>query len=246
MRSRKRRLAAIALVLVLGVLAALAPIRPANAASKVRLSKTSLTFKSDKAKAQTITVKGIKKSNIKEMTIQNYAETYISVKQKGKNKIVVKPLRSSDDITSPIYVTVEFKKPIKGDYRAYLSVEKLKVKGKSKIAVKTADELASLLPHCTRNRWTYYLANDIDMTGRGFINYSYADLNIDGKGHKIISDGPVFGEFSGKMKNVIFECNYDIAPSKNSIVNELLSSYKEIAPVLQLETGSTMTGCKST
>ena len=51
--------------------------------------------------------------------------------------------------------------------------------------------------NCVNHRWTYYLTNDIDLTGKGYWNDRSTGNNIvfDGKGHKIISDGPAFGRF---------------------------------------------------
>ena len=184
-----------------------------QAASKVKLSKTKITFASPTAKAQTITIKNIKKSNIKSVKITNYPKTWVSVKKKGKNQLVVTPKLSSDSSIGGIDLIVEFMKPIKGDYRAYLSVSKVKVNGKSQIPVKTAADFLKMSGNCVNHRWTYYLTNDIDLTGKGYWNDRSTGNNIvfDGKGHKIISDGPAFGSFFGKMKNVVFECNYDMA-----------------------------------
>ncbi len=219
--------------------------KDAYAAKKVKLSKTSLTFASDKAKAQTVKVQNIKTSNIKSLTIINGKTVWFSAKKKGKNKIVVTPKRSSPKQTTSISITVEFKKPIKGDYRAYLDIKNVRVKGSSKIAVKTAKQLCNLDTHgCTENRWTYYLANDIDMTGVDPIDYRYTDLNFDGKGYKIISDRPVFKSVYGTIKNVVFKCNYNMTASKDDGTTKLLKNSDYIAPIMSTSIAA-VSKCKS-
>ena len=172
---------------------------------------------------------------------------FTKTKKKVKNKIVVTPKLSSAKTTATIYVTVEFKKPINKEYRAYLEIKNVRVKGSSKIPVRTAKELAGMRKNCTDNRWTYYLTNDIDMTGKDTIDYNYADVNLDGKGHTITSDGPVFSTFCGKIKNVVFDCKYDctISDKGNRLSKPLSESYFYLAPVQSLSVSSTMTNCVS-
>ena len=219
-----------------------------RAASGVKLSKTSLTFASDKAKAQTVTIKNIKKSNIKSVKISYYSKTWIKIKKKNKNQLVITPKLSTGNNYGIVDIIVEFKKPIKKEYRAYLSIKSIKIKGKSQIPVKTADDFLKMTGNCDSNKWTYYLANDIDLTGKGYWHGRSSDNYIvfDGKDHKIISDGPAFESFSGKMKNVIFECNYDMKTSKNDVASSLLKESNAIAPVMEMNTLATMTHCKST
>ncbi|MCR4715685.1 MAG: hypothetical protein K5656_00760 [Lachnospiraceae bacterium] len=249
MIKKRRKIIGGGIFILLLVAAIFGSSKDAYAAKKVKLSKTSLTFASDKAKAQTVKVQNIKTSNIKSLTITNGNTVWFSAKKKGKNQIVVTPKRSSPKQTTSIMITVEFKKPIKGNYREYLNINNVRVKGSSNIAVKTAKQLCNLEKNCTSNRWTYYLANDIDMTGVDPIDYRYADLNIDGKGHKIISDRPVFDEYSGKIKNVEFVCNYNcVASDKDNPITKLISGTfsDDIAPISTLAVNASMIGCKST
>ncbi|MBP5159917.1 MAG: hypothetical protein ILP10_06410 [Lachnospiraceae bacterium] len=215
-------------------------------AKAVKLSKTKLTFKSPKAKAQTVTIKNVKASNIKDIKISNMWEDWLTIKRKGKNKLVITPKRSSGDIEYGLSVTVEYKKPVDGAYSAYLSFEKVKIKGSSTIKIKTAEDLFNMrAASYTAHRWKYVLANDIDLTGKGMAKQtwqygsdSYEDIYLDGKGHTIKSDSIIFHSVSGVIKNVVFDMNIDTALSKNDKTTEALksvvynSTYGGIAPIV--------------
>ncbi len=217
-----------------------------DAKAQVKLSKTKLTFKSPKAKAQTVTIKNVKASNIKDIKISNMWEDWLTIKRKGKNKLVITPKRSSGDIEYGLSVTVEYKKPVDGAYSAYLSFEKVKIKGSSTIKIKTAEDLFNMRGGSyTAHRWKYVLANDIDLTGKGMAKQtwqygsdSYEDIYLDGKGHTIKSDSIIFHSVSGVIKNVVFDMNIDTALSKNDKTTEALksvvynSTYGGIAPIV--------------
>lgn len=242
------------LCLLLVAIAFAIPVRVADAAKKPKLSKTTLTFSSDSAKAQTITIKNLKTSNVKKLTVTNDWKLWIDVKKKGKNKIVIKPKRSGK-VTYGVGVRIEYKKPVNGSYSEWLSFKKIQIKGSSKIPIKTAKDLCAIRGSSySVHKWQYYLANDINMTGKGIVKDEYGskafvDIYLDGKGHKIISDTPVFQTLGGTIKNVTFESNYNCTVSKNDAITKIWSDYyvvnAGIAPIINF-TGGTISGCKAT
>ena len=221
-------------------------INVSAATGAVKLSKEKVTFKSPKAKAQTITIKNVKASNVKSIKVDNMWDEWLTIKAKGKNKIVIKPKRSSGDIEYGVSVTVEYKKPVDGRYTEYLTFKKIRINGSSTIKIKNADDLCAMCGGTyTYHRWKYVLENDIDMTGKGMAKRpgeyggnDYSDIYLDGKGHSIKSDSIIFSSVSGVIKNVVFDMNIDTALSKKDNTTEALkktvynSTYGGIAPIV--------------
>ena len=226
------------------------------AASAPKLSKTTLTFASPNAKAQTVTIKNLKTKYVKKITIYNDWKEWLTIKKKGKNKLVITPKRSSGDITYGISISIQYKKPVDGRYSDYLMFKKIKIKGKSTIAIKTAADLCKMRAGSyTTHRWNYYLANDIDMTGKGMVKYpgewgsdTYSDIYLDGKGHTIKSDTPIFNSVGGVLKNIVFDVNINCTVSKkdaNTVIwgKVHYNGYGGLAPIVY-NNGKIM-GCKS-
>ncbi|MCR4605701.1 MAG: hypothetical protein K5639_06845, partial [Eubacterium sp.] len=130
-------------------------------------------------------------------------------------------------------------------------------KGSSTIAIKSASDLCKIRPNSyTEWKWKYYLANDIDMTGKGIATHpnvypydSYEGIYLDGKGKKIKSDTPIFTVVGGTVKNIVFDVNMKCKVSKNDAVSKIWSdvhynSYRGIAPIV--ENNGTLTNCKAT
>ena len=243
-------------VFAVAVLGAAVILNKNDACAKMKLSKTSLTFASPDAKAQTITIKGIKKSNVKNVRIDNSWEEWISMKVKGKNRIVVTPKRSGK-LTYSLGVTVEYKKPVNGAYSEYVGLKKIIIKGKSKIFIKTAEDLCKMRAGTyTEHNWEYYLDADIDMTGKGMVKYpgeygsdTYIGIYLDGQGHSIKSDTPIFNSIGGIVKNVVFDVNINCTVSKNDANTKIWSAvyyngYGGLAPIVY--NNGKLIHCKST
>ena len=244
------------LALLLVAFGAIVSSKDALAAGKPKLSKSSLTFASPTAKAQTVTIKNLKTSSVKKITINNDWKEWLTIKKKGKNKLVITPKRSSGNLTYGISISIEYKKPVNGAYSDYLSFKKIRIKGSSKIAIKTVKDLCSMRGGYSAHHWTYYLANDIDMTGKGVVKYPgeygsdrYTDLYLDGKGHTIKSDTPVFSFVEGTLKNINFNVNMKCKISANDAVSKIWSQthyngYGGIAPIVEIR--GTMEKCTAT
>ena len=243
--------------LALSVIGLVGPLRT-EAASKPKLSKSTVTFASPTAKAQTITIKNLKTSNVKSITINNDWKEWMTIKKKGKNKLVITPKRSSGDITYGVSISIQYKKPVNGYYSDYLSFKKIKIKGSSKIAIKTAADLCNIRGSSYEyHRWQYYLANDIDMTGKGVAKNPgqygsdvFTGIYLDGKGYSIKSDTPIFHNIGGVVKNVVFDVNMNCTVSKNDAATKIWSEYAYnqtyggLAPIIY--NSGTLENCKAT
>lgn len=218
------------------VVAAVVMVKPMNlqAAKKaVKLSKTTLTFASPDASPQTVKIKNVKASNIKDITIDNSWEEWLTIERKGKNKLVVTPKRSSGEITYGVSIRVEYKKPVNGQTSSYLQFEKIMINGNSRIPIKTAEDLCNIRANSYEYyRWQYVLENDIDMTGKGVVKnpWEYGTdrfygIYLDGQGHTIKSDTPVFAEVGGVVKNIVFDMNINTTISKNDAAAQIWSEY---------------------
>lgn len=229
----------------------------AQAAKKVKLSKGTVIFSSPTAKAQTITIKNLKTSNVKKITIYNDWKEWMTIKKKGKNKIVIKPKRSSGDLTYGVAISIEYKKPVNGAYSEYLPFKKIKIKGSSKINIKSAKDLCNMRAGSySIHRWKYYLTKDINMTGKGVVKNPgewgsdvFSDIYLDGKGHSIKSNTPIFHSVGGIIKNVVFDVNMKCTVSKKDAVTKIWSkycynsTYGGVAPIIY--NNGTLLKCKS-
>ncbi|MBO4395043.1 MAG: hypothetical protein J5819_01695 [Eubacterium sp.] len=224
--------------------------------AKISLSKSTVTFSSPTAKSQTITIKGVKKSKVKNIRVDNSWEEWVTIKAKGKNKLVITPKRSGK-LTYSLGVTVEYKSPVNGSYSDYVGFKKIIIKGSSKIYIKTAEDLCKMRAGTyTEHKWEYYLDADIDMTGKGMVKYpgeygsdTYTDIYLDGQGHTIKSDTPIFDSISGVFKNIVFDVNINCTVSKNDANTQIwtdvhYNGYGGLAPVVY--NNGKMINCRST
>ena len=237
-------------MLVLSVIS-LIPAK-ADAAAQPKLSKTKLTFASPKAKAQTITLKNIKASQIKSVRINNQYKDQVTVKKISNVKFSVKP-KLAGEVTS-IVINVKYKKNINGMTEGFFYLQNIKVKGHSDIAIKSAAQLMNMRSY-TKKYWTYYLAKDIDLTGKGYVqdkykNAGYTDFVLDGKGHTIKSDTPIFKSNAGTIKNIVFDVNMKCQVSKKDAITKIWggepsnSTQGGVGPIMDNTYGKVI-GCKS-
>lgn len=242
--TQKRFLRFTALLMLFALV--LMPFKNVKAAAVPKLSKTQLTFTSDKAKAQTIKLKNVKASQIKSVKVENDYKDIVKIKVKDKVKFTITPKRSGKAYN--IRITVTYKKKIKGvdmnsKKQVMYLIDQITVNGTSKVQIKTAEDFKKIKSY-SDGEVIYVLANDIDLTGKGFKNETYEDSGsysefiLDGQGHTIKSDSPVFDYNGGIIKNVNFEINYNVQTSKNDFISKLwtsspsMSSDAGLAPIM--------------
>ena len=250
-------------VLLLFVMSMFLPLETMLAKAAPKLSKTELTFESKDAKAQTVKLKGIKAKKIKKVTITNEYEDIVSVTAKNKVTFSVKPVKAGE--TGAIQIHVEYKKPVKGSKEGDFYINRVTVKGSdepgpvgpdlpAEVAITTPQELMAMQSY-TKNKTTYYLANDIDLTGMGLLQNQYGDqyykeFVLDGRGHTIKCDAPVFRDNCGTIKNVVFDMNMNCRVSKGGDIVTIWSDYDVcsnggIAPVIRNDLGAELIHCKA-
>ena len=217
-----------------------------DSSAAVKLSAKKITFSKPSKGSKTIIIKGVKASKIKKLTVTSGNNMIAKVTKKGKNKFVIKAKYAGETSVS---VNAEFKKPVNGAYSfyGYLAV---KVKGTSKIPVKTVKDLTGLMEY--NDKWTYVLKNDIDLSGVSLPlknkwkqNLSLSNTTLDGDGHVIKNlNGPFIQNLGGTLKNIRFEnfkidCkNTDKTPLRDCI------SKGEAAALIQNTSMGTIKNCK--
>ena len=187
----------------------------------VKLSAKKVTFAKPEKGSKTITIKGVKTSNIKKLTVTPSNDMIVKATKKGKNKFVLKARYAGDTTVS---VNIEYKKPVKGYYSFYGTVN-VKVKGTSKIPIKTVKDLTSMMDY--NDKWVYVLKNDLDLSGvklplknKWGENLTLSNTTLDGDGHTIKNlNGPFLCGLGGTLKNIKF-VNFKI-DCKNTDKTEL-------------------------
>lgn len=217
-----------------------------NSKAAVKLSAKKVTFKKPSTGTKTITIKGVKASKIKKMTVTSSDPLIAKVKKKSKTKFVISAGYSGETYVS---VVAMYKKPIKGEYSFIKSV-KVKVKGTTKIPIKKAKDLTQMQEYHTD--WTYVLKNDIDMSGVSLplknkwgSNIAINNTTLDGNGHAIKNlNGPFLSCLAGTLKNVKFE-NFKIE-CKNTDKTDLRDAISKgsAAALIQYTSGATIKNCK--
>ena len=234
------------IILLFAVLAAgvvLTGQRESKAA--VKLSAKKVTFAKPEKGSKTITIKGVKKSNIKKLTVTPSNDMIVKATKKGKNKFVLKARYAGDTTVS---VNIEYKKPVKGYYSFYGTVN-VKVKGTSKIPIKTVKDLTSMMDY--NDKWVYVLKNDLDLSGvklplknKWGENLSLSNTTLDGDGHTIKNlNGPFLCSLGGTLKNIKF-VNFKI-DCKNTDKTELRDAISKggAAALIQYTSVATIKNC---
>ena len=256
-----KRLLTVGLSLMILVLATvfMVPIG-VQAAGKVKLSKTTLTFDSPSAKAQTVKIKNVKKKNVKSISVTNVYDNIIEV-QANKNKLKLTVTPKGEGTAVSVVICVRFKKPVNHDTEAYLYLENVTVKGgedpspgpqpEKVTAISTPAQLQAMQSY-TADQTVYELANDIDMTGQEPVKgygYGLSDFVLDGKGYTIKCDRPVFLINEGTIRNVHFDLDFQARTSDKS--NPLTAFWSEsygnnIGPVMTNNAAGILENCVST
>ena len=234
-------------ILLLALLAAgMIVLTGTGSKAAVKLSAKKVTFAKPSTGSKTITIKGVKTSNIKKLTVSSSNPKIAKASKKGKNKVVIKAGYAGETY---VYITAEYKKPVKGSYSFYGSVT-VKVKGTSKIPVKTAKDLTEIQEY--NENWTYVLKNDIDMSGVSLPlknkwneRISLSNTTLDGDGHTIKNlNGPFLSCLGGTLKNIKFE-NFKINcknTDKSDLRNEI--SHGNAAALIQYTSVGKIVNCK--
>ena len=211
-----------------------------------KLSVKKVTFAKPQSGSKTITIKGVKASAIKKVTVSALNPKIAKASKKGKNKVVIKAGYAGDTTVS---VNIEYKKPVGGAYSWYGTIS-VKVKGTSKIPIKTAKDLTELQEY--NSQWVYVLKNDIDLSGvdlplknKWNERISLSGTTLDGDGHTIKNlNGPFLYFLSGTLKNVKFE-NFKINcknTDKSDLRNEISRGYA--AALIQNTSEGKLINCK--
>ncbi len=217
-----------------------------SSSATTKLSAKKVTFAKPQTGSKTITIKGVKASAIKKLTVSASNPKIAKASKKGKNKVVIKAGYAGD---TSVYVTVDFKKPVGGAYSWYGTIS-VKVKGTSKIPIKTAKDLTEIQQY--NDKWVYVLKNDIDLSGvdlplknKWNERISLSNTTLDGDGHTIKNlNGPFLHFLGGTLKNIKFE-NFKINcknTDKSDLRNEISHGYA--AALIQYTSEGKLINCK--